>query len=81
MNGPWVTTGKVSSTRPAVGCWPIWPAPKRAFWLCTAFWMSLVVIPSEAMRSGFIQMRIAWSGTPMIEAWPAPGTRLRASST
>ena len=36
---------------------------------------------SEAIRSGFIQMRIAWSGTPMICAWPAPFTRLIASST
>ncbi len=76
VNGGWVTTGKVSCTCPAVGCWPIWPAPKRAFWLATACWMSLVVIPSEAIRSGFIQIRIAWSGTPKIDACPAPGTRL-----
>ena len=81
MNGSWVTTGKVSSTRPAVGCWPICPAPKRAFWLAIDFLMSVVVIPREAMRSGFIQIRMAWSGTPMIEAWPAPGTRLIASRT
>ena len=33
------------------------------------------------MRSGFSQMRIAWSGTPKICAWLAPGTRLSASST
>ena len=76
-----MTTGNVNCTGPAVGCWPIWPAPKSAFWLATAFWMSLVVIPSEAIRSGFIQIRIAWSGMPMIEAWPAPGTRLIASRT
>ena len=38
-------------------------------------------MPSEAIRSGFIQIRIAWLGTPMICAWPAPLTRFSASST
>jgi len=66
LKGRWVTTGKVSCTGPAVGSWPIWPAPKSWFWLATACWMSLVVIPREAIRSGFIQIRMAWSGTPMI---------------
>ncbi len=66
MNGGWVTTGNVSCTSPAFGCWPIWPAPKSAFWLATACWISVVVMPSDAIRSGFIQMRMAWSGTPKI---------------
>ena len=64
-NGACVTTGKVSSTAPAVGCCPIWPAPKSAFCFCTALAMSLVVMPSDAIRSGFIQIRIAWSATPI----------------
>ena len=59
MNGAWVTTGNVSSIGPADGCWPIWPAPNSAFCAFTAFAMSDVVMPSEAMRSGFIQIRIA----------------------
>ena len=62
VNGACVTTGKVSSTGPALGCWPIWPAPNSAFCWLTALAMSVVVMPSEAMRSGFIQIRIAWSG-------------------
>ena len=49
----------VNCTGSDVGCWPIWPAPNREFWDETACWISLVVIPSEAIRSGFIQMRIA----------------------
>jgi hypothetical protein len=81
VNWPCVTTGKVSCTGAALGCWPICPAPKSAFCALMALAMSLVVTASEAMRSGFIQMRIAWSGTPMICAWPAPGTRFSASST
>jgi hypothetical protein len=81
VNWACVTTGKVSCTLPGLGSWPIWPAPNSAFCWFTALAMSLVVMPSEAMRSGFIQMRIAWSGTPMICAWPAPGTRFNASST
>ena len=81
MNGPCVTTGKVSSTGPALGCWPIWPAPVSAFCELIALAMSEVVMPSEAIRSGFIQIRIAWSAAPMIWAWPAPLTRLTASST
>ena len=81
VNGGCVTTGKVSSTGPALGCWPICPAPNSAFCWLMAFAMSVVVMPSEAMRSGFIQIRIAWSGTPMICAWPAPLTRLIASRT
>ena len=80
-NGAWVTTGKVICTLPAFGSAFTWPAPNSAFWFETAFWMSVVVMPSEAMRSGFIQMRIAWSGTPKICAWPAPLTRLIASRT
>ena len=76
-----VTTGNVSSTLPALGCWPICPAPKSWFCWLTAFAMSDVVMPSEAIRSGFIQIRIAWFGTPMICAWPAPLTRFSASST
>ncbi len=81
VNGACVTTGNVSSTGPAVGCCPIWPAPNSAFCALIALAMSVVVMPSEAIRSGFIQIRIAWSGTPMIDAWPAPGTRFSASST
>ena len=81
VNGRCVTTGKLSSTGAAVGCWPICPAPKSAFWAATAFWMSVVVIWSEAMRSGFIQIRIAWLATPRTCAWPAPCTRFSASST
>ncbi len=81
VNGACVTTGKVSSTGPAVGCCPICPAPNSAFCALMALAMSLVVMPSEVMRSGFIQIRIAWSGTPMIDACPAPGTRFSASST
>ena len=81
MNGACVTTGNVSSTGPAVGCCPIWPAPNSSFCSLIALAMSLVVMPSEAIRSGFIQIRIAWSGTPMIDACPAPGTRFIASST
>ena len=81
VNGPCVTTGNVSSTGPAVGCWPICPAPNSAFCALIALTMSVVVMASEAMRSGFIQMRIAWSGTPRICAWPAPGTRFSASRT
>ncbi len=81
VNWACVTTGKVSCTLPGLGSWPIWPAPNSAFCWFTALAMSLVVMLSEAMRSGFIQMRMAWSGAPMICAWPAPGTRLMASST
>ena len=58
-NGLCVTTGKVCCSGADEGCWPIWPAPTRVFCSLTACWMSLVVIPSEAMRSGFIQMRMA----------------------
>ena len=65
-------TGKVCCTGSRVGWAPTWPAPQRAFCRETASWMSLVVIPSEAIRSGFIQIRIAWSGMPKICAWPAP---------
>ena len=56
---------------------PDLPGPVQRVLAETARWMSLVVIPSDAIRSGFIQIRIAWSGMPMIEAWPAPGTRFR----
>jgi hypothetical protein len=79
--GRCITTGRVSSVRPALGGWPSWPAPNKAFCPATDCWMSVVVMPRAAMRSGFIQMRIAWSGTPMMAACPAPGTRLMASST
>ncbi len=78
---PCVTTGNVISTGALLGCWPICPAPKSWFCELTAFAMSVVVMPSDAIRSGFIQMRIAWSGTPSTCAWPAPGTRFSASST
>ncbi len=81
VNGACVTTGNVSSTGPAEGCCPICPAPNSAFCALIALAMSLVVMPSEAIRSGFIQIRIAWSGMPMICAWPAPSTRFSASST
>ena len=54
-----VMTGNVSSTGPAFGCWPIWPAPKSWFCWLIALAMSDVVIPSDAIRSGFIQIRIA----------------------
>ena len=81
VNGRCVMTGKLSSTGAAVGCWPTCPAPNSLFWAAMAFWMSLVVISSEAMRSGFIQIRIAWLATPSTWACPAPGTRLSASST
>ena len=81
VNGGCVTTGTVRSIGADVGCAPIWPAPNSAFCWLTALARSVVVMPSEAMRSGFIQIRIAWSATPMMFAWPAPLTRLRASST
>ena len=61
-----VTTGNVSSTGPAFGCWPICPAPNSWFCWLIALAMSEVVICNDAMRSGFIQIRIAWLGTPMI---------------
>ena len=80
-NRGWVTTGKVCSTFPSLGRAPICPAPKRAFWFATAACRSLVVIPSEAILSGSIQIRIAWSGVPRIAASPAPLTLLTASRT
>ena len=72
---------RVPGAGPAVGCCPICPAPNSAFCALIALVMSVVVMPSEAIRSGFIQIRIAWSGTPMIDAGPAPGTRFNASRT
>ena len=81
VNCGWVTTGNVSSTGPAFGCEPIWPAPNSWFCWLIALAMSDVVIPREAIRSGFIQTRIAWFGTPRICACPAPLTRFSASST
>ena len=63
---------------PGEWCLPLPPGPYDGAVTGEDNW---VVIDSEAILSGFIQMRMAWSGTPMICAWPAPGTRLSASST
>ncbi len=81
MKRPSVTTGTVISTGCAVGDWPIAPAPNCWFCLAIAVWMSVVVMPREAMRSGLSQTRMALSDAPNSEAWFAPGTRLIASST
>ena len=72
VNGRCVTTGKVSCDRRRRRLLADLAGAEQRVLACTACWMSLVVMPSEAMRSGFIQMRIAWSGTPKICAWPAP---------
>ena len=53
--------------RPTANCW---------FCCLTTLAMSLAVMPSWAMRSGLSQMRIAYSGTPKIDAWLAPLMRL-----
>jgi len=72
LNGLWVTTGNVSCTGPAVGSWRSGLRKE----LVLAGHRLLDVArgdPREAIRSGFIQIRIAWSGTPMICACPARG--------
>ncbi len=56
---PLVAIGKVSWTAPSVGDWPMRPAENCWFWLATAFFTSSVVMPSEAIRSGLSQMRMA----------------------
>ncbi len=71
-----VVTGNVCLTGYGVGGAPMRPTANCWFWFLIASATSLVEILSCAMRSGFSQMRMAYSGTPKIEAWLAPGMRL-----
>ncbi|MCY1283456.1 hypothetical protein D9M70_323360 [compost metagenome] len=56
---PLVASGKVCVTGPVVGDWPMRPAEYCWFCAATAFLTSSTVMPSEAMRSGRSQMRMA----------------------
>ena len=71
-----VVTGKVCLTGYGVGWSPMRPTANCWFWFLIALAISVVEIRSCAIRSGLSQMRIAYSGTPKIDAWFAPGMRL-----
>ena len=71
-----VVTGNVCFTGYGVGGAPIRPTANCWFWFLIALAISVVEMPSCAIRSGLSQMRIAYSGTPKIDAWLAPGIRL-----
>ena len=71
-----VVTGNVCLTGWGVGGAPMRPTANCSFWFLTALAISLVEMPSWAIRSGLSHTRIAYSGTPKIDAWLAPGMRL-----